>query len=159
MGKIKAAQKEALKLPNTGMAVTFDLGQAKDIHPHNKLDVGLRLAALADKIAYGNKNAVASGPEFNSIIFEKNKSTITFNNIGSGLTTKDGGELKHFAIAGKDQKFVWATAKIENNKVIVHSDLVIEPVAVRYAWADNPEGANLANKEGFLAPPFRTDDW
>ena len=156
--ELRAAQKEALKLPNTAMAVTYDLGEAKDIHPHNKLDVGLRLAALADKIAYGNKNLVASGPEFKEMTIIKNTAFITFNNIAGGLITNDGKVPRHFAIAGRDNKFVWATAKIENNKIVVFSDLVSEPVSVRYAWADNPEGANLMNKNGFLAAPFRTDN-
>jgi sialate O-acetylesterase len=149
----------ALQLPKTGMAVAHDIGEANDIHPHNKRNVGLRLATLADKIPYGKTHAVVSGPLFKSMTIKGNKAVITFSDIGGGLIAKGGGVLRHFAIAGADQKFVWAKAIIEGNTVVVYSNEVSQPVAVRYAWADNPAGANLANKEGFLAPLFRTDNW
>ena len=87
------------------------------------------------------------------------KVIITFTETGKGLAVRNGGQLKHFAIAGEDQQFVWADAVIKGNTVIVSSKDVKNPVAVRYAWADNPDDANLINKEGLLASPFRTDNW
>jgi sialate O-acetylesterase len=124
----------------------------------NKEDVGKRLALGAQKLAYGDKEVVYSGPIYQSMKIEGNKISITFTNIGGGLVAKEGRELKHFAIAGADKKFVWATTKIEGDKVIVWNDDIADPVAVRYAWADNPEDANLYNKEGLPASPFRTDE-
>ncbi|MBN2350139.1 MAG: sialate O-acetylesterase [Bacteroidales bacterium] len=155
----REAQLEALSLPNTAMAVAIDLGEWNDIHPLNKKDVAKRLALAAYKIAYGEKNIVSSGPLYQSMIIKWDSIELSFSNIGSGLTIKDGAVLKHFAIAGEDGKFIWAKAKIADNKVIVWSEKVKKPVAVRYAWADNPEGANLYNKEGLPASPFRTDNW
>ena len=140
------------------MAITIDLGEWNDIHPLNKKDVGKRLALVAQKVAYNNKNIVHSGPIYKSMSIKGNKAIITFSNIGSGLVVK-GNELKGFSIKGENSKFVWAKAKIENNKVIVWSDEVKKPIAVRYAWANNPEGANLYNKEGLPASPFRTDNY
>lgn len=154
---LREAQLKTLSVPNTGMAVTIDIGEWNDIHPLNKKDVGERLALAAEKVAYGDKKVVASGPIYKSMKIKGNKVIISFTHTGSGLTTKGGGALKQFAIAGKDRKFVWAEAKIKGNKVEVWSDQVDHPVAVRYAWADNPEGANLYNKEGLPASPFRTD--
>jgi len=156
---LREAQLMTLSLPKTGMAVTIDIGEWNDIHPVDKLDVGNRLALAAEKIAYGENNIVYSGPIYKSMKVEGNKIVLTFDHVGSGLMAKGGGELKYFSIAGKDKKFVWAKAKIENNKVVVWSDKVMNPVAVRYAWADNPAGANLYNKEGLPASPFRTDDF
>jgi len=141
---------------NTGMAVAIDIGEANDIHPRNKQDVGKRLALAALAIAYGQK-VVYSGPIYRSMRIEGDKIRLFFDHVGSGLVAK-GGELKGFAIAGEDRKFVWAKAKIEGNTVVVWSEQVPKPVAVRYAWADNPE-CNLYNKEGLPASPFRTDDW
>ncbi len=155
---IREAQFKALSLPNTGMAVAIDIGEWNDIHPLNKKYVGYRLALAAQKVAY-NDDVVYSGPMFQSMDIKGNKIILTFSNTGSGLEVKGGGELKHFAIAGSDRKFIWAETKIENNKVIVWSDKIQNPVAVRYAWADNPEGANLYNMEGLPASPFRTDKW
>ncbi|UCE08172.1 MAG: sialate O-acetylesterase, partial [bacterium] len=129
-----------------------------DIHPLNKEDVGKRLAFAAQKIAYGENKVVYSGPIYQSMKIKGNQIIISFTNVGSGLFAKGGGELKHFAIAGADKKFVWAKAKIDGNKVVVWNDNISEPVAVRYAWANNPEGANLYNKEGLPASPFRTDE-
>ena len=154
----REAQTQALVLPNTAMAVAIDLGEWNDIHPLNKKDVAYRLSLAAQKVAY-KEDIVSSGPLFHSMKIEGNKAILSFTEIGSGLIAKGGGELKYFAIAGTDKKFVWAKAKIENNKVIVWSDKVTNPVAVRYAWADNPDGANLYNKEGLPASPFRTDKW
>lgn len=153
---LREAQRKTLELPNTAMAVAIDLGEWNDIHPLNKKDVGERLALAAQKVAYG-EDIVYSGPSYKSMKVKGNKIIITFENIGSGLETK-GGPLKHFAIAGADKQFMWANAKIEGDKVIVWSDKVANPVAVRYAWADNPEGANLYNKEGLPASPFTTEE-
>jgi len=143
-----------LNVPNTGMAVTIDIGEWNDIHPLNKKDVGKRLALAAQRIAYGDKTVVYSGPIFKSMKIKGNKIILSFDHTGSGLVSKNG-ELKQFAVAGEDGKFVWAKAIIQNNKVVVWSDGITKPVAVRYAWADNPEGANLYNKEGLPASPFR----
>jgi len=156
--ELREAQLKTLSVPNTGMAVAIDIGEANDLHPSNKKDVGERLALAARKVAYGDKNLVYSGPIYKSMQIKGNKIIISFTNTGSGLIAKGGGELKHFAIAGADKKFAWAKAKIEKDKVVVWNDNISKPVAVRYAWADNPEGANLYNKEGLPASPFRTDD-
>src|ERR1035437_375644 len=154
---LREAQLKTLSVPNTGMAVAIDLGEWNDIHPMNKKDVGIRLALAAEHVAYREKNIVYSGPIYQSSKTVDNKIIISFNNIGSGLITNDGEELNQFAIAGADKKFVWAKAKIDRDKVIVWSDKIANPMYVRYAWADNPDGANLYNKEGLPASPIRTD--
>ena len=128
------------------MAVAIDIGEWNDIHPLNKKDVGKRLALAAQKVAYG-EDIVYTGPIYKSMEIEGNKIILSFNNIGSGLIVKAGKELKYFAIAGEDKKFVWAEAEIKNDKIIVWNKKIENPIAVRYAWADNPEGANLYNKE------------
>jgi sialate O-acetylesterase len=156
--ELREAQLKTLAIPNTGMAVAIDLGEWNDIHPLNKEDVGKRLALAAQKVAYGDEEVVYSGPIYQSMRVKASKIIITFTNIGSGLIAKGGGELKHFAIAGTDKKFIWAKAEIKGDKVIVWNDDITNPVAVRYAWADNPEGANLYNREGLPASPFRTDE-
>jgi sialate O-acetylesterase len=155
----REAQLKTLSLLNTGMAVTTDIGEWNDIHPLNKEDVGKRLALWAQKRAYNDKKVVYSGPLYQSMTKQGNKIVLQFTSTGSGLMAKGNGELKYFAIAGTDKKFVWAKAAIEGNKIIVWSEQVPDPVAVRYAWADNPEGANLYNKEGLPASSFRTDSW
>jgi sialate O-acetylesterase len=154
---VREAQLKTLAVPNTAMAVTIDIGEWNDIHPLNKEDVGKRLALVARKLAYGDKKVVFSGPIYQSMKTEGNKITISFTNLDGGLIAK-GGKLNYFAIAGPDKKFVWANAKIKGNKIIVWNDSVPNPVAVCYAWADNPDGANLYNKAGLPASPFRTDD-
>lgn len=154
--RLREAQLKSLSVPNTAMAVAIDLGEWNDIHPDNKKDVGVRLALAAQKIAYG-ENIVYSGPVYKSSEVKDNKIIITFTNTGSGLITNDGEELKQFAIAGANKKFVWAKAKIEGDKIIVWSNEIADPIYVRYAWADNPNDANLFNKEGLPASPFRTD--
>ena len=154
---LREAQLKTLSLPQTGMAVTIDIGEWNDVHPLNKKDVGKRLALAAQRVAYGDDTIVYSGPIYHSMKIEGNKIVVTFTNTGSGLVA-GSGELKYFAIAGIDRRFVWAKAKIENNRVVVWSEEVPNPVAVRYAWADNPEGANLYNAEGLPASPFRTDE-
>ena len=155
---LREAQLQTLKLPKTAMAVTIDIGEWNDIHPLNKKDVAKRLALAAKKMAYKEKNVVFSGPTLKSKKSKGNKIILEFENVGSGLVAK-GGELKEFAIAGADKKFVWAKAIIKKNKIIVFNESVKNPVAVRYAWADNPDKANLYNKENLPASPFRTDNW
>jgi len=139
------------------MAVTIDIGEWNDIHPLNKKDVGVRLALAARKVAFGENDLVYSGPAYRSMTVKGRKIILAFDNRGSGLYVKGGGKLQQFAIAGADMKFVWAMARIKGDKVIVKGREIKNPVAVRYAWADNPEGANLYNKEGLPASPFRTD--
>ena len=155
--ELREAQLKSLSVPNVGMAVTIDLGEWNDIHPDRKKEVGERLALAAEKIAYGEKDIVSSGPVYQSSTIEGNKVIISFTNTGSGLITNDGEELSQFAIAGADKKFVWAKAKIEGDKVVVWNDNIPDPMYVRYAWADNPDNPNLYNKEGLPASPFRTD--
>jgi len=156
--ELREAQLKTLAVPNTGMAVAIDLGEWNDIHPLNKEDVGKRLALAAQKVAYGDEKIVYSGPIYQSMKIEGNEIILTFTHIGGGLVVQGGSELKYFAIAGADKKFVWAKAKIEGNNIVVWNDQVTNPVAVRYAWADNPEGANLYNKEGLPASSFRTNE-
>jgi sialate O-acetylesterase len=156
---LREAQLKTLSLPETGMAVAIDIGEWNDIHPLDKKYVGKRLALAAQKVAYGDKDVVSSGPIYNSMKIDGNKIILSFSNIGTGLMAKGNGELKYFAIAGDDGKFIWAKAKIEGDKVIVWNDKIANPLAVRYAWADNPEGANLFNHDGLPASPFRTDKW
>jgi len=148
---------KALKVPNTGMAVTIDIGMAKNIHPKNKQDVGKRLALWALAKTYGKDN-VACGPLYKSMSKQGDKIVVTFDHVGEGLLAKGGEKLKGFAIAGADKKFVWADAKIEGKTVVVSSAEVKDPAAVRYAWAVNPI-CNLYNQVHLPASPFRTDDW
>jgi sialate O-acetylesterase len=143
-------------VPNTGLAVTIDVGKAENLHPPRKAEIGERLALWALGTTYG-KTIVYSGPLYESSRIEGQRIRIQFQQIGSGLEAR-GGELKGFAIAGKDRKFHWASASIEGNSILVASPNVSAPVAVRYAWAGSPE-CNLYNKEGLPASPFRTDDW
>jgi sialate O-acetylesterase len=156
---LREAQLKTLAVPNTGMAVITDIGEWNDIHPLNKEDVGKRLALAAQKVAYNDKSVVYTGPVYRSMKIQGNKVVLSFSNTGSGLMAKGSDTLKHFAIAGADKKFVWAQAIIKGNTVEVWSDQVTAPVAVRYAWADNPGSANLYNKEGLPASAFRTDNW
>lgn len=156
--ELREAQALTLKLvPNTGMAVTMDIGDPKDIHPKNKQEVGRRLALWALAKVYG-KDLVYCGPMYKSMAVEGNKIRIAFEHVGSGLATRDGLPPSHFTIAGEDQRFVPAKAAIDGQTVVVYSDEVARPVAVRYAWRDDAE-PNLMNKEGLPASPFRTDDW
>jgi sialate O-acetylesterase len=146
-------------IPRCGLAVAIDLGEAYDIHPANKKDVADRLALVAGKVAYHNNTIQASGPVYENMFIDKGQIFLTFKEVGKGLIAANG-RLLQFAIAGTDRKFVSAEAKIVGpNQIVVWSDKVKEPVAVRYAWADNPEGCNLLNKEGLPARPFRTDNW
>jgi sialate O-acetylesterase len=154
---MREAQSDVLKIPNTGLAVAIDLGEWNDIHPGNKKPIGDRLALAAQKIAYGNNEVVYSGPIFKSSRFEGDKIFLTFDHTGSGLVSGNGEALHHFAIAGADKKFRWGKAKIVDNTVVVSHADIPNPVYIRYAWADNPDFANLYNKEGLPASPFRTD--
>ncbi|MCW1884936.1 GDSL-type esterase/lipase family protein [Luteolibacter flavescens] len=157
LATMREAQASTLALPHTGMAVTLDIGDEKDVHPRNKQDVGLRLARLAMYDAYGRKDVIHSGPVFRMSEIEDGRVVLHFDHIADGLVAKDGA-LRHFAIAGDDRKFVWADAEIEDgDKVIVSSPEVPRPAYVRYAWADNPSSANLRNSAGLPAAPFRTD--
>jgi sialate O-acetylesterase len=155
--ELREAQTKTLAVPNTGMAVTTDIGEWNDVHPKNKKDVGKRLALAARKVAYGENHFIYSGPVYRKMTVKHGKVELSFDHTGSGLVSKNGLPLKHFAIAGKDGRFIWANAEIRGNEVIVWNDKIKEPVAVRYAWADNPEGANLFNADGLPALPFRTD--
>ena len=154
--EVQEAQRMTLALPNTGMAVIIDIGEADDIHPRNKQDVGLRLSLAARALAYG-EDLVYSGPIYKGMIIEPGRIRVRFDHVGSGLVARTG-TLKGFAIAGRDRRFKWAEARIDGNDVVVSSPDVPSPTAVRYAWQDNPE-ASLFNKDGLPASPFRTDDW
>jgi len=158
--ELREAQTLTLNLPNTAMASAIDIGEAEDIHPRNKQDVGRRLAKGALKIAY-DKDIVFSGPMYKSMHVEGNKVYIEFDHIGSGLKVHDPyGYLKGFTIAGDDRNFFWAKADlIDDHTVVVYSEKVDNPAAVRYGWADNPHDLNLYNQEGLPANPFRTDSW
>ena len=149
---------QAMEVPNTGMAVTIDAGEWNDLHPLNKKDVGERLALWAEKLAYGSGEPDYSGPVYQSYKIEGNKIILSFSHTGNGLVLNGSGELYYFSIAGADRKYVWAKAKIDGDKIIVWNDEVPNPVSVRYAWANNPEGANLYNKKGLPASPFETGD-
>jgi len=154
----RESQLKALAIPRTGMAVTIDIGDPSDIHPQNKKDVGIRLALAAKKVAYGDTRIVYSGPVYSSLTVNRNRIILTFTNTGSGLVTGNGKEPEGFEICDINSNYVPARAVIDNDKIIVWSDSIVNPVAVRYAWANNPEGANLYNKEGLPASPFRTSD-
>jgi sialate O-acetylesterase len=155
--ELRFGQLKSLSVLNTAMAVTIDVGEWNDIHPLEKKVVGERLALAARKLAYGNEKIVYSGPVYRSSVQDGERIIIEFDHIGSGLVVKGGGYLNQFAVAGADRKFVWADAIIEDNHVIIRSDEIKSPVFVRYAWADNPEGANLYNIEGLPASPFEVN--
>jgi sialate O-acetylesterase len=166
---LRESQAHALTLPNTAMATTIDIGDPYNVHGKDKKDIGYRLSLIARHNVYG-ENIVYEGPTYKSMSVEGKKISLTFDHTGSGLTigaapwsptgvlTPVASELKGFAIAGPDHKFFWAKATIAGDHVIVSSDEVPHPVAVRYGWADNPP-CNLYNKEKLPATPFRTDDW
>jgi sialate O-acetylesterase len=155
--ELREAQTMALSLPNTGMAVTIDIGEADDIHPRNKQDVGKRLALNARKMVYGEK-VPYSGPIYKSMEIKNNKIVLNFDFVYDGLKTNGEEKLNGFAIAGVDGKFYWADAEIRGDQVVVSSPKVENPIAVRYAWSSNPV-CNLYNSTGLPASPFRTDDW
>ncbi len=156
---IREAQRQtSLNTANTGLIVTIDIGEANDIHPKNKLDVGLRMSRWALKDVY--KMKLAYSPVLKNYVIKGNKIILTFSDVGNGLKIKNGEKLNEFAIAGFDQKFVWAEAKIVGkNKIEVWSDKVLTPKAVQYAFNNNPKNPNLTNDSGLPASPFRTDNW
>jgi sialate O-acetylesterase len=156
--ELREAQLMTLSLPNTGMAVTIDIGDANNIHPLNKQEVGRRLSLWALAKIYNRKIAY-SGPIYKSMRIKGNSIVLSFDHVDGGLMAGGDGVLRQFAIAGIDRKFVWAEAKIVGDTVAVSSTTVDKPVAVRYAWAINPEGCNLYNRAALPASPFRTDDW
>ncbi|HET7001731.1 MAG TPA: sialate O-acetylesterase [Puia sp.] len=155
--RMRQEQLSALTLPNTGMAVLIDAGEWNDLHPLDKKDAGERLALWAEHLAYGSTDPDFSGPVYQSCQIQGNKVIIRFSHTGSGLKINGDGDLYYFSVAGADQKFVWARAKIDGDKIIVWNDEVAHPVVVRYAWANNPQGANLYNLKGLPASPFETD--
>lgn len=154
--ELREAQSMTRRLPQTGMAVTTDIGNPENIHPVKKKEVGERLAAQAMHLIYGKKNEAVTGPVYSGYKVSGKQIILSFTHTGSGLSS-NGRPLAHFEIAGADGHFVWAEARITGNKVVVSSPKVLQPVAVRYAWADSPVSANLYNKEGFPASAFRTD--
>ncbi len=155
----EAQRLAALNTPKTGLIVTIDIGEANDIHPRNKLDVGRRMARWALSDVYGQK-LTRSGPTFSKATISGSKVILTFKDVGTGLRVRGGETLQEFAIAGQDRKWVWAEAKIiGKDRVEVWSPSVPKPVAVRYGFNNNPKNANLTNDTGLPAAPFRTDDW
>lgn len=171
--RLREAQRHALTIPRTGMAVIIDtvpLEARADIHPRNKFDVGARLARWALHHDYGKRDVIPSGPLFKAVSFAGGKARVEFDHVGGGLMVgrkqgrepaveQSGTALKRFAIAGEDKKWHWAEAVIDGGAVVVSSPAVPAPVAVRYAFSMNPDGANLYNRAGLPASPFRTDDW
>lgn len=155
--RLREAQSKTLSLTNTAMAVTIDIGEANDIHPKNKKDVGYRLASAAQRIVY-KKGRLTPPPAYKAMEVVDGKIKITFSNPNA-LDVLDGTFLKNFAIAGADKKYVWAKAQFSDNSVFVWSDSIISPVAVRYAWADNPQTINFYDQIGMPISPFRTDTW
>ncbi len=153
---LRESQAKTLALPKTGMAVAIDIGDSYDIHPKNKQEVGRRLALSAEGIAYGRKIEYM-GPTFKSLRADKGTLRLQFTHVAGGLVVR-GQSLMGFEIAGQDQQFFPAEAKIEGNEVVLSSSRVAKPVAARYAWANDPK-CNLYNKVGLPAPPFRSDDW
>lgn len=158
--ELREAQACALQLSNTGMALAIDVGEATDLHPKNKKEVGRRLALSAFKVAY-HQRLVYAGPLFKDMHVAEGKVYVNFSETGSGLYIKDGQQaIRGFAVAGEDHRFYWADATLENeHTVLLQCEQVKHPVAVRYAWADNPGSLNLYNREGLPAAPFRTDNW
>ena len=155
--ELREAQLQTLNVENTGMAVLIDVGEANDIHPKNKVDVGKRLALNALANTYG-KNVSYSGPIYESYVIEGDAIRISFTHTDGGLVAKGADKLEGFYIAGADHKFHKADAVIEGDTIVVKSNEVSFPVAVRYAWADNPV-CNLYNGADLPASPFRTDSW
>lgn len=155
--RLRESQLQALNEPGAGMAVAIDVGEANDIHPRNKRDVGRRLAQWALHDTYGLA-PVPSGPLYSGMTIEGDRIRIQFRHIGGGLVAR-GGVLKTFVIAGSDRTFAAADARVEGRSIVVSNPEIAAPVAVRYAWADNPDGCNLYNADGLPASPFRTDVW
>ncbi|WP_226336570.1 sialate O-acetylesterase [Echinicola marina] len=155
--ELREAQRQTLKVPHTGMAVTIDVGEANDIHPLDKKTVGNRLALQAFKVAYGEKKGVYSGPMIKGAQKRGDKVVLTFDHVGQGLDLSEGESLQGFAMAGAEGDYKWAEARLEGGKVILKCGEISHPVKVCYAWANNPVQANLINKEGLPASPFIID--
>ncbi|CAN7244759.1 beta galactosidase jelly roll domain-containing protein [Pseudoxanthomonas sp. LjRoot168] len=156
---LRESQSATLALPATAQVVTIDIGNPADIHPLNKQDVGKRLALAARHVAYG-ESLVYHGPVHTQAQFSDGVATIAFDDGGSALAVRGGGTRVHgFALAGADRVFHPAEASLIDGRVVVHSDAVKAPVALRYGWSDNPADANLINAAGLPASPFRTDAW
>ncbi|MDJ0365332.1 sialate O-acetylesterase [Hymenobacter sp. H14-R3] len=156
--ELREAQAQALRLPRTGMATAIDIGDPANIHPHNKQEVGRRLALAARRVAYGDNKLTASGPTYAGMTTKGKVIQLKFSSVGNELLVKEGATVQGFAVAGADRQFHWATARLVGNEVLVQSAAVPAPVAVRYDWADSPNG-NLYNKAGLPTVPFRTDTW
>ncbi len=156
MAPVREGQLQTLRIEGTGMAVAIDIGDAANIHPKNKQEIGRRLGLAARALVYGEKLPY-SGPIFERAKFRKNEARISFKHAEGGLAAK-GDTLRGFAVAGADSVFYWADAKIEGRAVVASNPSVPRPVALRYGWADNPP-ANLVNGAGLPASPFRTDGW
>jgi sialate O-acetylesterase len=156
--RIREAMLKTLELPKTGMAITIDIGDAKNIHPTNKQEVGRRLSLWALGTVYGKNVPAISGPLPAGTSINGNAITVTFKHANGGLKTSDGGPVKGFEIAGADQQWKAATVRVDGDKVSSSSPEIAAPVAVRYAWLDLP-GCNLCNGADLPASPFRTDDW
>jgi sialate O-acetylesterase len=154
---LRESQTAAVRLPNTGQVITIDVGGANELHPPNKEPVGQRLALIARRVAYG-ENILASGPRYQRHRISNGKVVIEFDDVGGGLVSGTP-DMRGFAIAGADRRWVWANARIEGNSVVVSSPQVTNPVAVRYAWGNSPNNPSLYNREGLPAAPFRTDVW
>ena len=155
LAELQEAQSRTLSVPNTGMAVLNDIGESNDVHPLNKRDVGLRLSLVARYLVYGERKLVHLGPVLKSVKVDGDRMILSFDHVGGGLIARDGGPLKHFALSGDGKRFIWAQAVIEGDRVVVSHPDIRTPKAVRYAWADTPEGANLGNREGLPAGCFR----
>ncbi len=156
--ELREAQLMTLSVPNTAMAVSSDVGDAKEPHYRNKQAVGERLALAAEGTVYG-RDVIHAGPVYDTMRVEGNKIRLFFRNLGGGLVAKGGDEVRTFQIAGDDRRWVWGDARVDGDSVVVWSDRVDDPVAVRYGWMDNALAANLYNKAGLPASSFRTDDW
>ena len=155
---LREAQMMTLSQPNTGMVVTMDIGNPSNIHPKQKKPVGERLARLALKRDYGRTEIVDSGPQYASYEIEGNAVRLRFHDVGGGLTARDDKPLTHFTIAGADQNFVAAKATVDGDTIVVRSQSIDQPVAVRFAWGSG-DMPNLSNKDGLPASSFRTDQW
>lgn len=157
---VRAAQTAAQRLPKTGQVVTIDIGTADDIHPRNKQEVGRRMALVARRVAYGAAAIESSGPTYREHEVQGARVTVHFSHAAGGLRGGDAdGRVRGFAVAGADRVFHWADARIEGSTVVLSSDAVPHPIALRYAWSNSPAGLTLANRDALPAVPFRSDEW
>ena len=153
------SQSQALQIKNTAQVINIDSGKHENtVHPQNKEELGRRFSLAVQKLVFEEK-VIANGPTFKSMKIQGNYVYIYFSNIAKSLLLKSGNEVKELAIAGSDKKFFWAKSRVEVDRIIVWNDEVSAPVAVRYAWCDNPLNVNLYNSEGLPAEPFRSDNW